>query len=70
MAMLYKSLEKTFIHLNTKIKILLTTSVSVTSCEQSFAELKLIKMYWWNAVSQQRLKYLALISIETVDLKK
>lgn len=45
-------------------RILLTLPVSVASGERSFSKLKLIKTYLRNAMSQDRLSQLAIISIE------
>ena len=61
----------TFLHLNSALsRILLTTSVSVASCERSFSKLKLVKGYLRSSMSQQRLRYLALMSVEATELEK
>ena len=60
----------TFLHLNSSLRILLTTSVSVASCERSFSKLKLVKTYLRSRMSQQRLRYLALMSAEATELEK
>ena len=46
------------------LKLYLTVSLSVASCERSFSKLKLIKTYLRNTMGQDRLSALALISIE------
>ena len=48
----------------------LTIPVSVASGERSFSKLKLIKSYLRSTISQQRLKGLALLSIEKDFLNK
>jgi len=48
----------------------LTIPVSVASGERSFSKLKLIKFYLRSIMSQQRLKRLALLSIEKDFLNK
>ena len=46
------------------LRILLTTAVSVASCERSFSKLKLIKSYLRSSMGQFRLTGLSLLSIE------
>jgi len=43
---------------------MLTIPISIASAERSFSKLKLIKSYLRSTMSQQRLKELALLSIE------
>jgi len=43
---------------------MLTIPISIASAERSFSKLKLIKSYLRSTMSQQRLKGLALLSIE------
>ncbi len=62
--------EDTFVNLNSAVRILLTISVSVASCERSFSKLKMVKTYLRSTMSQQRLKYLALMSVEAEELEK
>jgi len=64
-----KSLAKfgkyVFFSLQVAVQLLLTLSVSVASCERSFSKLKIIKNYLRTSMSQDRLKALAIISIES-----
>lgn len=46
------------------LRIFLTISISVASCERSFSKLKLIKNYLRSTMSQLRLQNLAILSIE------
>ncbi|XP_028036882.1 uncharacterized protein LOC114247982 [Bombyx mandarina] len=46
------------------LRIFLTISISVASCERSFSKLKLIKNYLRSTMSQSRLQNLAILSIE------
>ena len=46
------------------IRIFLTMSISVASCERSFSKLKLIKNYLRSTMSQIRLTSIAILSIE------
>ncbi|KYM96678.1 Zinc finger MYM-type protein 1 [Cyphomyrmex costatus] len=59
-------------NLTVVLRIFLTISVSVATCERSFSKLKLIKTYLCSTMSQMRLNGLALLSIErdlTKDMK-
>lgn len=64
-----KSLAKfgkdVFFSLQVAVQLLLTLSVSVASCERSFSKLKLIKNYLRTTMSQDRLKALAILSVES-----
>ncbi|KYQ54156.1 hypothetical protein ALC60_06953 [Trachymyrmex zeteki] len=51
-------------HLTVILRIFLTISVSVATCERSFSKLKFIKTYLRSTMSQVRLNGLALLSIE------
>ena len=53
-----------FPNLRTSLRILLTISVSVASCERSFSKLKLIKTYLRSTMCQERLSNLAILSVE------
>ncbi|KAL3832338.1 hypothetical protein ACJMK2_023990 [Sinanodonta woodiana] len=53
-----------FPNLRTALKILLTMSVSVASCERSFSKLKLIKLYLRSTMGRERLSNLTILSIE------
>ena len=46
------------------IRIFLTMSISVASCERSFSKLKLIKSYLRSPMSQIRLTSIAILSVE------
>lgn len=54
-----------FCNLQIAIQLLLTLSTSVASCERSFSKLKLIKNYLRTTMSQDRLKALAILSVES-----
>lgn len=64
-----KSLAKlgkdVFYCLQVAVQLLLTLSVPVASCERSFSKLKLIKNYLRTTMSQDRLKALAILSVES-----
>ena len=51
-------------------RILLTIPVTVASAEKSFSKLKLIKIYLWTTMSQEKLSGLAMISIKNEYLDK
>ena len=51
-------------NLTVALRIFLTISVSIATCERSFSKLKLIKTYLRSTMSQARLNGLALLSIE------
>ena len=57
-------LHETVPNLIIAIQIYLTLAVSVASCERSFSKLKLIKTYLRSTMGQNRLKNLAILSIE------
>ena len=57
-------LQETAPNLIIAIRIYLTLAVSVASCERSFSKLKLIKTYLRSTMGQNRLKILAILSIE------
>ncbi len=46
------------------LRVFLTRTISVASCERSFSKLKLIKNYLTSRMSQTRLTDLAILSIE------
>ena len=52
------------------LKILLTTAVSVASCERAFSKLKLIETDRRSSMGQERLSNLALLSIESGRTQK
>lgn len=56
-------------NLKAVLQICLTIGCSIASCERSFSKLKLIKTYLRSSMSQDRLRALALISIEKDILK-
>lgn len=51
-------------HIWISLRILLTIPVTVVSCERSFFKLKLIETYLSSTMSQDKLNYLAKLSIE------
>jgi hypothetical protein len=53
-----------FSNLQIAIQLLLTLSISVASCERSFSKLKLINNYLRTTMSQDRLKAVAILSVE------
>lgn len=57
-------LISTFPNTAVALRILLTLPVSVASGERSFSKLKIIKNYLRSTMLQQRLSYLAIVSIE------
>lgn len=62
---LYESkLEEGYPNIHVALKIFVTLPVSVATGERSFSKLKLIKTYLRNAMKQQRLTNLSIISIE------
>ena len=46
------------------LRIFLTITVSTATCERCFSKLKLIKMYQRSTMSQERLRNLAILSVE------
>lgn len=56
--------------LATAIRILLTITTSIASCERSFSKLKLVKNYLRSTMSQDRLNSLVLMSVESEVLDK
>lgn len=59
------NLQEVYPNCYISIRILLTIPVSTASAERSFSKLKLIKNYLRNAMSQERLLGLAVLSIES-----
>ena len=57
-------------NLATAIRILLTITTSIASCERSFSKLKLVKNYLRSTMSQDRLSSLVLMSVESEVLDK
>ena len=55
--------------LSLSLRLFLTISVSVASCERSFSKLKQIKNYLRSTMGQSRLSDLALLSIESDMVK-
>ena len=51
-------------NLTVLLRIFLTSSISVATCERSFSKLKLVKTYLRSQMSQRRLSSLAMLSIE------
>lgn len=62
---LENQLISTFPNIAVTIRIFLTLPVSVASGERSFSKLKLIKTYLRSSMAQERLSYLAIMSIES-----
>ena len=60
--------EDAFPNLRIAIVMMLTVATSIASCERSFSKLKLILNYLRNTMSQCRLTWLALLSIESAAL--
>jgi len=60
----YHALSSTFSDVCTVYILLLTLPVTVATCERSFSKLKLIKNFLRSTMSQERLSYLAVLSIE------
>ncbi|XP_048367712.1 zinc finger MYM-type protein 1-like [Sphaerodactylus townsendi] len=56
--------------LTVAIQILLTTAVSIASCEQSLSKLKLIRSYLGSSMGHQRLCDLALLSVEREETEE
>ena len=52
-------------NLATSIRLLLTQTTSIASCERSFSKLKLIKNYLRSTMMQERLSSMALMSVES-----
>ena len=67
--MAHCKLHETILNLIIAIRIYLTLTVSVASCEWSFSKLKLIKCktYLRSTMGQNRLKSFAILSIERVQ---
>lgn len=59
-----------FSEVSTALQLFLTLPVTVASAERSFSKLKIIKNYLRNSIGQDRLKYMALLSIEAEEAKK
>ena len=57
-------MEKSVSNIVILLRIFLTISISVASCERSFPKLKLIKNYLRSTMSQLRLQNLAILSME------
>ena len=62
-------LQETVPNLFIAIRIYLTLAVSVASCVRSFSKLKLIKTYLRSTMRQNRLKNLAILSIEREQIE-
>lgn len=60
-----KNMENLVPNMVIAYRIMLSTPVSVASGERSFSELKIIKNYLRNAMNQERLNSLGIISIES-----
>ena len=54
----------TFECLYNLLLVLVTLPVTSASCERSFSKMKLIKIFLWNSMNNDRLSDLALLSIE------
>ena len=63
------SLATTYPDVYTAYRMYMTVSVTVATAERSFSKLKLIKNFLRNFMSQERLKSLALLSIENERAK-
>ena len=62
-------LQETVPNLIIAIRMYLTMTVSVASCERSFSKLKLIRMYLRSTMSQNRLTNLAILSLEREQIE-
>ncbi|ESO04299.1 hypothetical protein HELRODRAFT_79165, partial [Helobdella robusta] len=58
-----------FPNLRISLQILLTTAVSIASCERSFSKLKLFLSYLSASMGQHRLSDLAFLSVERETLE-
>jgi hypothetical protein len=56
-------LQSALLNLWVASRILLTIPVTVAACERSLSKLKLIKTYMRSSMSNERLNYLALLSL-------
>ena len=64
------ALSSRFPEVCTALMMFLTVPVTVASAERSFSKLKLIKLYLRSTMSQERLKALAILSIEQNRARK
>ena len=62
------SLATTYPDVCTAYMMYMTVSITVATAERSFSKLKLIKNFLRSSVSQERLRVLALLSIEKFRL--
>ena len=62
--------ESIFPNLRIALQILLKVAISIESCERSFSKLKPIPSYLQSSMIQERLCYIALLSIESDETKK
>jgi hypothetical protein len=65
----YTSISSTYLDVCTALIMFLTLPVTVATAERSFSKLKYIKNYLRNCMGQERLKGLAMLSIEASRAK-
>ena len=68
--MLQSCLSSSFPEMYNLLILFITLPVTVASAERSFSKLKLIKTYLRSTMSQERLDYLAILSIENKEANK
>ena len=66
----YSAMASAFTDVVTALLLFLTLPVTVASAERSFSKLRLIKNYLRSTIGQDRLRHLALLSIEAVSAEK